>query len=156
MDDGAIKDPLAKAFRIAYALGLLICVAWPLLLQVLLRAAVHPVAAMPSEEVRQLGYSFTGLTVAGAVFVAWRSRRSREGLREVPAAARPGRVAREILLGAAILELSALYGVLYYALGGPGAERHARTFLALAPVTFLLFVPRFQAWRASAGEERPS
>lgn len=148
-------SPLARAFRTAYVLGLALCVAWPLVLQAVLRHAIQPADQSTSETVRQLGYTFTGLTLAAAAFVSWRSDKVRKGLREVPAERRPGRMAREILLYAALFELTALYGILYYALGGPGAERHARAFLALASVMFLVFVPRFQAWRTAAGEELP-
>jgi hypothetical protein len=63
-------------------------------------------------------------------------------------------VIRETILYAALFELSSFYGIVYYALGGPLAERYARSFIALTTIMFFVFVPRFQAWREAA-EERP-
>lgn len=154
MENSDPTPSLAKAFRIAYALGLLICVGWPLLLQLMLGTAIRPGAAPPDGVARQLGYTFTGLTFAAAFFVTWRWSRVRREFGTLGEAQRPGTVIRETLLYAALFELSSLYGIVYYALGGPLAERYARSFIAITTVMFFVFVPRFQAWREAA-EERP-
>jgi hypothetical protein len=145
--------PLAKAFRLGYGLGLAICVAWPLALQLMLGTTILAGAASPDGAVRELGYSFTGLTFASALFVTWRWGKVRRTLPQVPEAQRPRLVVRETLLYAAILELSSLYGLAYYALGG--LPRFARAFIALTTIMFFIFVPRLQAWREAAGEETP-
>lgn len=148
--------PLARAFRLAYGLGLALCVGWPLVLQLLLGTAIRrPADLPPGDTVAQLGYTFTGLTFAAAAFVTWRWGRTRRAFRTLEPAQRPRRILRETLAYAALFELSACYGLVYYALGGPGAERHARAFIALASVMFFVFVPRFDAWREAAEEEQP-
>jgi hypothetical protein len=145
---------LLKAFRTAYAIGLFICVGWPLLLQLMLGTAIRPGAAPPEGVVRELGYTFTGLTFASAFFVTWRWGKVRRAFPDLAEPRRPGTVIRETILYAALFELSSFYGIVYYALGGPLAERYARSFIALTTIMFFVFVPRFQAWREAA-EERP-
>jgi hypothetical protein len=150
------ERPLAPAFRraffLAYGAGVLLCIVWPLTVQGLLPFLLHPGRLGPSPLAEELGFTFTGLVFLSALFVHGRSRKVRAGL-AVRAAGRHTRVmAVEILLYSAIFELSVLLGLLYYALGGPQAERYARSFIALAPVMFLVFVPRLGAWqRASEG-----
>ena len=140
-------DALARAFWIAYGIGLLLCLGEPLLLQALLGGAIPPGAGAPGETVRQLGYSFTGLTLVGALFVSRRSSRVRSGFGAVPAERRGALLAREILLYSILFNCVSVFGVVYYAMGGLEAERHARTFIALSSIMFFLFVPRLQAWR---------
>jgi hypothetical protein len=146
---------LTKAFRTAYLIGLVLCVFWPLMLQLMLGTAIRAGSAPPGGVIQQLGYTFTGLTFAAAFFVTWRWGRVRREFRELDEARRPGVILRETILYAALFELSALYGLLYYALGGPGAERYSRSFLALTTVMFFVFVPRFQAWQEAAQEPQP-
>jgi len=152
--DNAPSPSLAKAFRIAYVIGLFICVGWPLVLQLMLGTAIRPGGLAPAGVVEQLGYTFTGLTFASAFFVTWRWAKVRRTFGTLEEARRPGAVIRETILYAALFELSSFYGLVYYALGGPAAERYARSFIALTTVMFFVFVPRFQAWR-DAAEERP-
>jgi hypothetical protein len=147
-------DPdLARAFRPAYGTGLVLCVAGPLALQALLGTVLQPGAGPGEELVRQLGYTFTGLVCAAALFMARRWRRVRAGFAALPAGQRPRALAREILVYAALCAGSTLFGLAYYTLGGPLAERYARGFLALSPAMFVLFVPRLHAWRHAANEE---
>jgi len=143
---------LQKAWRVAYVIGLLIAVAWPLALQLMLGTAIRPMAGALGATVRELGYTFTGLTFAAALFITWRSGKVRARFKDLAPGARPGTVLRETVLYAALCELSAVYGILYFALGGVEAERHARAFLALAPIMFLVFTPRLGAWLEAAGE----
>jgi hypothetical protein len=105
--------------------------------------------------VAQLGYTFTGLTFASAVFVTWRWGRVRRDFKALPPERRPGVLLRETILYAALFELSSLYGLIYYALGGPRAGQYARGFIALTTIMFFVFVPRFSAWREAAQEEQP-
>lgn len=144
---------LTKAYRIAYSIGLALCLAWPLALQLMLGTAIHPGSLAPPGLAQQLGYSFTGLTVLAALGVTWRWGRVRAAFRRTPAEQRPAIVTRETLMYAALFELSSVYGILTYALGGPLAERYARSFIALTSIMFFVFVPRLDAWRDAAQGE---
>jgi len=144
---------LDRGFRLAYGVGLALCVAWPLALQALLGTLIPPGPRAAGEAVLQLGYTFTGLTLASAMFVLWRWGRVRRSFGALDRRLRARVLAREILVYSALFEASSLFGLLYYALGGPQAERYARGFLALTPVMFLVFVPRLRAWREAAREE---
>jgi hypothetical protein len=101
--------------------------------------------------VQNLGYTFTGLTVASALFVSWRWGRTRASFPLVAAERRSLVMVREIILYASVFELSTLFGILYYGLGG--LERFARGFIALTTLMFFVFVPRFPTWREAAGGE---
>lgn len=142
---------LARSFRLAYGTGLALCVAGPLALQALLGA--FPAPRPGGEAVLQLGYTFTGLVCAATLFLVRRWTRVRSGFAAVPPGQRPRLLAREVLAYAALCAPSALFGLAYYAMGGPQAERYARGFLALTPAMFLVFVPRLRAWRQAAHEE---
>jgi hypothetical protein len=146
----AAADTLARAFRIAYGAGLLLCLGEPLLLQALLGRAIAPGTGPLDETTRQLGYTFTGLTLACALYTARRSRRMRAALAGLPAPRQGALLAREILLYSALCACASLFGVVYYALGGVQAERYARAFIALTSIMFFVFVPRLQSWREAA------
>jgi hypothetical protein len=145
--------PLERGFRIAYPTGLVLCLAWPLTLQLMLGTAIHPSPEPPSGVIQQLGYTFTGLTFACALFATWRWGRVRAGFKDVPADRQRRILVREILLYSALFELSSLFGLVYYGLGGPQSERYARGFIALTTIMFFVFVPRLQAWREAARPE---
>lgn len=140
---------LRKPFLLAYGLGLALCVAWPLILLGLIGRLLQPGLLGAMELARDLGYTFTGLVVLSALYVARRSKRMRQGFTQVEATKRSRVVAMETLLYSALFALSALFGLIYLALGGPEAIRYARTFVALSPIMFLLFVPRLSAWRSA-------
>lgn len=144
---------LTRAFRLSYGLGLVICVAWPLALQLMLGTAILQTAKPPAGVVQQLGYSFTGLTLLSALFVTWRWGKVRAAFRATPASDQPRTLLRETVIYAALFELTSVYGVVYYALGGPLAERYARSFIALTTIMFFVFVPRLQAWVDAAQGE---
>ena len=146
------ETTLDRGFRIAYPIGLVICVAWPLALQLMLGTAFRPGAA-PVEAIGELGYTFTGLVCASAFFVTWRWRRVRAGFRTVATERRMRVLIQETLLYSCLFELSSLYGLFYFALGGPMAERYSRGFIALTTIMFFVFVPRLQAWREAAQGE---
>lgn len=145
-------DPaLRRAFLFSYGTGLALCVLWPLVLQALLGTVLQPGFLASAGLAEDLGYTFTGLVVLGALFVKGRSGKILRTFPSVEAARRPQVLAREVLLYAAIFELSAWFGLVYDGLGGPLAERYARSFIALATVMFLVFVPRFAAWERAVG-----
>jgi len=158
--DAVAAEPnaaLRKAFQWAYGLGLVLCVCWPLILQLLLGPVIKPGQNPPAGVIQQLGYTFTGLTFLAAAFVTWRSGRERARLHRVEPALRPRIVFREVLLYAALFELSCLYGVLYWALAGGAANRYARSFIMLTSLMFFFFVPRLGAWtEAAEGTDSPA
>ena len=145
--------PLAKAFRLAYPIGLVLCVAWPLTLQLLLGPVIRQGVPPPGTVAQQLGYSFSGLTFLIALFVTWRWNKIRKAFQATPAQEQPAILLRETVLYSALVELTSLFGVLYYALGGPLAERYSRSFIALSSIMFCVFVPRLDAWRRAAQGE---
>lgn len=155
MIPGTEDARLRTAFQRAYLVGLVICVVWPLMLQLLLGRAIQAGSHAPAGVFQQLGYTFTGLTFLAAAFVTWRSQKVRGGFRDLDPAARPGVIFRETLIYSALFELSSLYGLLYWMMVGrdPQGAQFARTFLVLSSVMFFAFVPRLGAWQAAAGGE---
>ena len=144
---------LAKAFRPAYLVGLLFCVGWPLALQLLLGTRIHRGLTPPGDVARQLGYTFSGLTFLIAFFLTWRWGQVRRTFRAQAPAHQAAILVREIIFYSALLEFTSLFGIAYYALGGPLAERYSRSFIALTTVMFFVFVPRLDAWRQAAQGE---
>lgn len=134
------------AFRIAYGLGALLCLAWPLVLLGLIGGVLQPGLLGAPDLARDLGYTFTGLVALSALYVVRRSKQALGGFAEVPTLRRGRVVAQETLLYSALFGLSALLGLVYLSLGGPSAIRYARTFVALSGAMFLCFVPRRSAW----------
>ena len=151
------RDPeathLAKAFRLAYLVGLIFCVAWPLTLQLLLGTAIHQGVPPPGDMARQLGYTFSGLTFLIAFFLTWRWGKVRRDFQQEAPSRQAAILVREVIFASAILEFTSMFGIAYYALGGPLAERYARSFVALTTVMFFVFVPRLDAWRRAAQGE---
>lgn len=152
MPDQATSPAFRRAFFLSYGLGLSLCVIWPLVLQGLLGSALQPGIFGTPELAEDLGYTFTGLVVLSALFVRWRSRKVRAGFAALHEFRRARVMALEILLYSAIFELSALFGLIYHGMGGPQAERYARSFIGLSTVMFLVFVPRLAAWRLASKE----
>lgn len=139
---------LRPAYQRARVVGLVLCVAWPLFLMVLTATgAVKPGQNAPAGAVKQLGYTFTGLVFLSAAYVTWRSGKVMAGFRDLAPAERPRVVFRESLAYAAIFELSCLFGLLYWMLVGKAAWQHSMMFMALSPLMFFFFVPRFHAWQ---------
>ena len=124
-----------------YAWGAALCVALPLALQAALGPLVPPGGNPAGETLLQIGYTFTALSALCLALAARRLRRAR--------AAGPSE-ARVILPASLLILCCAAFGCLYWALGGRTVERHARTFLALSPIGFLLFVPRPGTWTERA------
>jgi hypothetical protein len=141
------EKALHRAFQKAYGLGLVLCVCWPLILQLLLGPLIKPGQNAPQGVLQQLGYTFTGLTFLAAAFVTWRSLRVRAGFAALDPSRRPKVLFREVLLYAALFELSCFYGILYWALVGGEANRYARSFIMLTSLMYFFFVPRWGAWK---------
>jgi len=137
---------LRRNFRVAYAIGAFLCVLWPLFLQVILHRALPRPLESGGDLAQELGYTFTGLSVLSVLFVWRRFSRIRAGFAALDPIHQSRTILRETLLYAAIFELSAVYGILIYAMNGPYAERYGRTFIALPAVMFFLFVPRWNKW----------
>lgn len=142
MEPAAPQGP-ARALAAAYGAGAALCVVLPLALQVGLTRVIPAGQAPAGEAVRQIGYLFTGLSVLALAIAA---RRLRKAPREA--------AIRQILSASMLMMSCSLFGCLYWALGGSGVERHARTFLALSPTGFLLFVPRPSRWLDHSGQSR--
>lgn len=65
---------LISRFRIARMIGLVACVAWPLILMLLIMTEkVVPGNFIPEGLVKEFSYTLTGLTLAGTFFVNYRS-----------------------------------------------------------------------------------
>ena len=141
-------DPLRRAHRLAYGLGLALCCGTPGVIALLLLAGVIPPGTETPEGIhQQVGYLFTGLVFLAAAWVLWRSGQMLREFPEVPEAQRPGVLLRECLLYAALLDLSSLCGLLYWSQVGSQAGRHAWSFILLTPALFLALVPREARWR---------
>ena len=144
---------LHRAYRWSYLAGLVLCVFWPLMLQLFFTNFIAPGQNPPQGVVRQLGYTFTGLVLLSAAFVTWRWGKVRVSFCGLGAAERPRVMAREILLYSALFEVSCFFGLAYWALAGFEGMRFARSFIVLTSIMFFCFVPRFDAWRRAAEGE---
>jgi len=151
--EGADLSALHRAYRWAYLAGLVLCVFWPLMLQLVFTDFIAPGQNPPDGVVKQLGYTFTGLVLLCAAFVTWRWGKVRAGFRDLGAAERPKVLGREILLYSALFEVSCFFGLAYWALAGFEGVRFARSFIVLTSIMFFCFVPRFDAWRRAAEGE---
>ena len=153
-DEAPEVTALLPAYRQARVVGLFICVAWPLLLMVLVATGVvKPGTAPMTGAALQIGYTFTGLVFLSAAWVTWRSGQILKGFRDL-APERRGRVLfRESLIYSALFELSCLWGLLYWMMVGQAAARYVGAFMALTPIMFLFFVPRFPAWKLALERE---
>jgi hypothetical protein len=141
------KD-LRTRHRLAYGLGLTLCVGTPgLMAALILAGAIPPGTQAPEGFYQDLGYLFTGLVFLAAAWVWWRSGRALRAFKTLPEPQRPTFVLTEILLYAAAFESSSLLGLVYWALVGSHAARHAWGFIVLTPVLFAALVPRHDQWQ---------
>jgi len=153
-DDAPEVLAILPAYKRARLAGLVICVAWPLLLMAMVATgAVKPGTAPLAGPAKQIGYTFTGLVFLSAVWVTWRSGKVLKGFRDLAPELRPRTVLRESLIYAAVFETSSLWGLLYWMMVGTAAARYVGTFMALTPIMFLFFVPRFYAWKLALERE---
>jgi protein-S-isoprenylcysteine O-methyltransferase Ste14 len=144
--NGLIED-LRSRHRTAYGLGLALCLGTPGLMAVLiLSGAIPPGTQAPEGFYQDLGYLFTGLVFLAAAWVWWRSGRALRAFRTLPEPQRAAFILAETLLYAAAFESSSLLGLVYWALVGSHAARHAWGFIVLTPVLFAALVPRYDRW----------
>ena len=147
-DDAPEVMALLPAYRRARVAGLIICVAWPLLLMAMVATGgVRPGTAPLEGPAKQIGYTLTALVCLSAAWVTWRSGRVLKSFRDLAPELRPRVVLRESLIYAAIFETSSLWGLLYWMMVGTAAARFVGTFMALTPIMFFFFVPRFYVWK---------
>jgi hypothetical protein len=100
--------------------------------------------------VKELGYTFTGLSALAALYAWNRLKKARSGFAKLDEQGQAACILKETLLASALFELSAAYGLIYFVLGGPEAGRYSRTFVLLPTLMFFAFIPRLQAWREAA------
>lgn len=145
MNDAIV--PIRATHRLAYGLGLALCVGTPgLIAMLILSGVVPPGTQTPDGVYQQLGYLFTGLVFLSAAWVWWRSGHVLRGFKELPEARRPSIILRECLIYAAAFESSSLFGLAYWSLVGGHAARHAWGFILLTPILFAALVPRLERW----------
>jgi hypothetical protein len=132
---------------LAYVLGLALCLGTPSLIAILLlTGAIPPGSQRPEGLYQDLGYLFTGLVFLSAAWVWWRSGRALRVFKALPEPQRAAFVFSESLLYAAAFEASSLLGLVYWALVGSHAARHAWGFIVLTPVLFATLVPKYDRW----------
>lgn len=153
-DDAPELKPILSAYRRARLVGLFICVAWPLLLMAMVATGAVRGGTAPLEgPAKQIGYTFTGLVLLSVTWVTWRSGKILKEFRDLAPDERPRVVMRESLIYSAIFETSCLWGLLYWMMVGASAARYVGTFMALTPIMFFFFVPRFYAWKLALERE---
>ncbi len=144
--NGLIAELRAR-HRTAYGLGLALCFGTPgLIAMLILSGVVPPGTQAPLGFYQDLGYLFTGVVFLSAAWVWWRSGRALRAFRTLPESQRAAFVLSESLLYAAAFESSSLLGLVYWALVGSHAARHAWGFIVLTPVLFAVLVPRCDRW----------
>lgn len=145
--NGSQRAPLRAAHRMAYVMGLALCLGTPALIAgLLVSGLVPPGVQAPEGTYLQLGYLFTGIVFLSATWVLWRSGRVLRGFRQLTEAQQPQVILRESLIYSAIFESSAILGLIYWMLVGTHAARHAWGFIVLTPVLFFCLVPRGERW----------
>ena len=143
---GAVQ-PIRAAHRMAYGLGLALCLGTPGLISVLLLLGLVPPGVHPQEGIYlQVGYLFTGVVFLSATWVWWRSAHALQTFKDLPELQRPVVILREGLVYAAVFESSSLCGLVYWLLVGEAGTRHVWGFLLMTPLLFLALVPRFPRW----------
>ncbi len=149
----ASDSALRKAVTRARILGLVLCLAWPLILMAMIGGgAVRAGTLPPVGPLRITAYVFMGLSLLAGGLVTWRTNHVLGGFRNLSEAERPRVAFREILFYSATFELSCLYGLIYWMLVGRNAFHHVLTFMALTPIMYFLFVPGLNDWaQASEG-----
>lgn len=138
--------PLERSARRGYLAGFLATLLLAVGGQVFLR--LLPEGRNPVEAILDFGYSFTGISLLGGFLLARRARKTWERILGREPESQRRIVWREYLGVAFACTVSALFGILYWGLGGRPVERHARTFIALGPAAYLALAPRPGRWRS--------
>lgn len=151
MSDHAGAGTLLKAVRQGRILGLVLCLAWPLVLMAMIGGGAIRAGSLPAQgPLRSLAYGFMGLIFLAGAFVTWRTNRVMKGFKALTPEVQGRTAFREILIASALFELSCLYGLLYWMLVGRNAFHQVLTFMALTPLMFFLFVPGLNDWVAAS------
>ena len=142
-----VAAPFERSAQLGYLAGFTATLLLAVVGQVLLR--LLPEGRNPVEAIQDIGYSFTGISLLGGFLLARWARRAPERILARDPETQRRIVWREYLGVAFLCMLSALFGVIYWGLGGRPVERHARTFIALGPAAYLALAPRPSRWRDS-------
>ncbi len=141
------QPDLISRFRIARMLGLIVCVAWPLILMLLImNQKVVPGNLISGTLIKEFSYTLTGLTLIGTFFVVYRSSKVLTNFKNQPEHLKPHIVFRESLIYVLVIQMTTWYGLIYWLLAGWSVSRHVGTFIMLSPICFFLFVPRLSQW----------
>ncbi len=144
-------EGLVRAVRNGRILGLVLCLAWPLVLMAMIGGgAVRAGNLPPVGPLRILGYVFMALTLMAGAFVTWRTNRVMGRFQALPPQVQARTAFRETLLDATLFELSCLYGLIYWMLVGRNAFQHVLLFMALTPIMYFLFVPGLNDWMSAS------
>jgi hypothetical protein len=148
MNDAKTRHPeVVAAVQKARILGLVLCLAWPLVLMAMITVGTIAPGTLRAEGwVQQVGYTFTGLSLVAAAYVTWRTGGLMTEFKALPEAERPRTAFRSSLGFSILFLLSSIYGLAYWRLAGRNAFQHVMIFVALSPVMFILFAPRLHHW----------
>jgi len=144
------RPSLDDAFRIAYAIGLFMCLCCPIILFLYLDVIITPIQILSCETVQNLGYTLTGIITFCTLAVNSRWRLIRSNFSNITKNKQGTILLRETILYSMVFGLSSLFGTTYYLFGGIPVKQFARNFIALTPIMFFLFVPRLYAWRKAS------
>jgi len=122
--------------KAAVSAGFVLCAAALVAGQIAMSRFLAPGTAQNSGVVQDIGYTFTGLTVALGYFL-WRWGRA-----ESNSSLTRTRLWLTKILQAALAVVPALLGCVYFYIAGEYNERHARTFAVLPPLMYLLTIKR--------------
>lgn len=114
--------------------GFALCLAALVVGQIAISAWIQPSVVYDHKIIEDIGVMLTSLT-AVAGFVLWRWGKSKKKPEHT-------NISRWIarLLQAALAMIPVLFGCLYFHLAGKQSERHARTFVSLPPLMYLLTI----------------
>jgi hypothetical protein len=144
---------LSRAFRIAYAIGIGMCVCCPTILQLNLDKIITPILGISKETVQNIGYTFTGLVLICILAITLRWRKICSEFSNIAENKKSTVLLRETLFFSAITTLSSFLGAIYYLLGGITVKQFARNFITLTPVMFFIFIPRLNAWKKASKKQ---
>jgi len=120
--------------KAAYLVGFALCATSVIVSQITLSYWLTPGTAQYSEVVKDIGYTFTGLTAAIGFFLwRWGKRTNTSNQSKI------GHWNSRILQAIAAM-IPILFGCAYFCIAGKQVERHARTFAALPPFVYLLVI----------------
>ncbi|MFM8233753.1 MAG: hypothetical protein ACKN9J_01490 [Holophagaceae bacterium] len=136
-------------YRIARMMGLIVCVAWPLILLLLIMTEkVAPGNFNSSDLVKEFSYTLTGLTLIGVFFVNYRSGKMLSQFKVHSNEEKPYIIFRESLIYTLVIQMTTWYGLLYWLISGWSVSRYVGSFIMLTPICFFLFIPRLSQWES--------